>query len=317
MSIQSEFHANKIDISRTSAHGAIDDDFKLVTAWSDEQRRAQNSHDYHQSVKTDDAVLAGGRRNNFSAKGGSALDAFEKRRRDDAYFQIILDQIDALNARLADIEVRIKEITQAMTEIEDEIRDNERAIEALQSAINYRRQNGSFDLSEDGERLADPVAEAALRAYEQRSKKRIDRENPENLALIQQILEDAIAARRDENAQLQQRYDDYEIKFQKLDNERQNVRQALKDKLAERDATQAVETDIAEVKSDMVSDTGLNESFSDDLGELADLFANAPDDTALAFNQKASDDDAPTPVQNPDHKIEPTPADEPALQSKV
>lgn len=100
----------------------------------------------------------------------------------DMYKASLLDEISQLQAELERIDGEIAQLDIEIVELEAQL-------QAINDAIERADQSGEFALDEDG-KLADADAEAAIRAYEERTGETVDRNN------FDAVL-DALAQQRD------------------------------------------------------------------------------------------------------------------------
>lgn len=224
--------------------------------------------------------------------------------------------------RLAEIENRLELLHNERAQILDDIRDIQQNLNILGEAFRQIEEDGDLQRDEDGN-IRDPAIEAQLRAYERRTGRSVDRQDPEALlvALDAQI--------RHNNAELDRRNDrvrdiDAEIDDlrreqdeleHKLDTEQAapdaDSEDAQRARLANTVAAEGVEVDLTDLDADqddefddlldgidvVVQADGEYESYADEI------------DPEGAVARPASKTDEPEADQQPDSPRPDTPDD--------
>lgn len=212
--------------------------------------------------------------------GGDRLS--RRKKKDKEFLDLLLlvlaveNDIARLQAIIEFHEEKMSLIARLIREARDLLTELQEREEALKEVLDQFREKGSFNLDGNGA-LKNRKAEAALQAYEQKTGKLIDRNNPGSYALVQAALEDVRVEEVKIEAGIEADQEDYERHKAKRD-EALEIKEALQsgdpsrqqhglDRMKELGYDQKIEssvnsltTDLGKQESAILKEAGLVES---------------------------------------------------------
>ncbi len=258
-------------------------------------------------LSDDEGTLAGLiKRNNATNTDQKNADQAEKKRRRSDNFNTLLLALEAdrqaLLRDLGDLQDRARELGERLEEIERDMGDSRETLDAIDDAIEYRREHGEFELNDDGS-LKDDRVEELLKAYEEKHGP-VDRSDPE---AVQDALEDmrereVIRLRELEKEHVKTReeldytFDEMEKKREELDLKEDEI------EIAKEQAGLKANDILAEEAPEL--DTAKLDEFSFDAPGASDSFNAAAQDNPVEPSIE-SEPQEPQPLQEDGPVIQP------------